>query len=127
MARRRGSGAARDRPHPITASPPGAARAVDERGLASRLRRVNLDLLPILHELLRTRSVARTACSFGLTQSPVSPALQQLRAAFEDELLVSLGRNVHLTKRAERLLSHSACARRGRSATAAIESVRCGN
>ena len=103
MARRRGSGAVRDRQHRDVA-PPVAAATVDERGLASRLRRVNLDLLPILHELLHTRSVTRTARSFGMTQPAVSRALRQLRAAFEDELLVSLGRNVHLTERAEALI-----------------------
>jgi DNA-binding transcriptional LysR family regulator len=81
----------------------GMLRAVDERGLTSRLRRVNLDLLPILHELLRTRSVTRTARSFGLTQPAVSRALRQLRAAFDDELLVSLGRDAQLTDRAEAL------------------------
>jgi Bacterial regulatory helix-turn-helix protein, lysR family len=69
----------------------GAALGMDERALAARLRRVNLDLLPVLYELLRTRSVTRTARSFGMTQPAVSRALRQLRAAFEDELLVSLG------------------------------------
>src|SRR5215470_1185154 len=104
MARGLGLEGVRDRPRRETATPAAAAGTVDERGLASRLRRVNLDLLPILHELLHTRSVTRTARSFGLTQPAVSRALRQLRAAFEDELLVSLGRNVHLTERAEALI-----------------------
>jgi LysR family transcriptional regulator, nod-box dependent transcriptional activator len=81
-----------------------SAVAADERALAARLRRINLDLLPVLHELLRTRSVTRTARSFGMTQPAVSRALRQLRAAFEDELLVSLGREAQLTERAEALI-----------------------
>jgi DNA-binding transcriptional LysR family regulator len=104
MARGLGLEGVRDRPRRETATPAAAAGTVDERGLASRLRRVNLDLLPILHELLHTRSVTRTARSFGMTQPAVSRALRQLRAAFEDELLVALGRNVHLTERAEALI-----------------------
>ena len=75
----------------------------DERELVARLRRVNLDLLPILHELLRTRSVTRTARSFNMTQPAVSRSLRQLRDAFEDRLLVSAGRDVKLTNRAEAL------------------------
>src|SRR5215475_6181672 len=78
-----------------------SAAAADERALAARLRRINLDLLPVLHELLRTRSVTRTARSFGMTQPAVSRALRQLRAAFDDPLLVSPGRNARLTDRAQ--------------------------
>src|SRR5215468_11251628 len=72
-----------------------------ERDLASRLRKVNLDLLPVLHQLLRTKSVTRTAQSFGMTQPAVSRALRQLRVAFDDPLLVSPGRNARLTDRAQ--------------------------
>jgi len=75
----------------------------NERELVARLHRVNLDLLPVLHELLRTRSVTRTARSFNMTQPAVSRALRQLRAAFEDQLLASAGRDVKLTGRAEAL------------------------
>jgi len=57
--------------------------------------------LPILHELLRTRSVTQTARSFGLSQPAVSQTLQRLRAAFNDDLLVSLGRKLEATDRAE--------------------------
>ena len=39
--------------------------------------------------LLRTRSVTRTARAFGMTQPAVSRALRQLRAVFDDELLVA--------------------------------------
>jgi len=78
-----------------------AAQTAAERDLAARLRKVNLDLLPLLHELLRTRSVTRTAQSFGMTQPAVSRALRQLRLAFDDPLLVSPGRNARLTDRAQ--------------------------
>jgi len=34
---------------------------IAEQELAARLRKINLDLLPVLHELLRTKSVTSTA------------------------------------------------------------------
>ena len=77
--------------------------ATGERELAARLRKVNLDLLPVLHELLRTKSVTRTAQSFNMTQPAVSRALRQLRGALDDQLLVSSGRTGRLTDRAETL------------------------
>jgi DNA-binding transcriptional LysR family regulator len=81
----------------------GAEATVAERSLATRLKQTRLDLLPILHELLRTRSVSQTARSLGTTQPAVSQSLQRLRAAFGDDLLVSLGRGLRLTDRAEAL------------------------
>jgi DNA-binding transcriptional LysR family regulator len=74
-----------------------------ERGLAPRLKQTRLDLLPILYELLRTRSVTRAARSLGITQPAVSQSLQRLRAAFGDDLLVPLGRDLRLTDRAQAL------------------------
>lgn len=61
------------------------------------LRRHNLNLLPILRELLHTRSVSRTAERVGLSQSAVSTALAKLREAFGDEILVPVGRTMELT------------------------------
>jgi DNA-binding transcriptional LysR family regulator len=69
--------------------------------LVQRLRRANLDLLPILHELLRTRSVTATARALGITQPAVSKALRHLRQLFDDELIAPLGRGSHLTERAQ--------------------------
>jgi hypothetical protein len=43
-----------------------------QRSLAPRLKPTRLDLLPILHELQRTRSVTQTARSLGITQPAVS-------------------------------------------------------
>lgn len=82
----------------------GIRRIAGEHELVARLHKVNLDLLPVLHELLRTRSVTRTAQSFNMTQPAVSRALRQLRGAFDDQLLVSPGRNARLTGRAEALV-----------------------
>lgn len=81
----------------------GRRRSSDEQQASLRLRKVNLDLLPVLAELLDTRSVTRTAQRFGMTQPAISRALRQLRAAFDDPLLVSPGRLARLTDRAESL------------------------
>lgn len=82
----------------------GLVDAGRERELVARLHKVNLDLLPVLHELLRTRSVTRTAQSLNITQPAVSRVLRQLRGAFDDQLLISLGRDMQLTGRAEALV-----------------------
>ncbi|MBN9563916.1 MAG: LysR family transcriptional regulator [Alphaproteobacteria bacterium] len=84
---------------PLTEEP----RAAGRRSLGPPLRHAKLDLLPILHELLRTRSVTRTARALGITQPAVSQALQRLRKTFGDDLLVPLGRDLQPTARAEAL------------------------
>lgn len=58
------------------------------------LRGVNLNLLPILRELLRERNVTAAAKRLNLTQSGVSEALGRLRVQFGDELLVKTGRRM---------------------------------
>lgn len=82
----------------------GSKDPVTDREVAARLRRVNLDLLPILDQLLRSRSVTRTARYFGMTQPAISRALRQLRETFEDDLLVPHGRDGRLTARAQALM-----------------------
>jgi len=67
------------------------------------LRTVNLNLLPILAELLRCRNVTHAANLLNLTQSTVSGALRQLREIFDDEILVQRGREMHLTEKARRM------------------------
>ena len=52
------------------------------------LRSLNLNLIPILYELLHCASVSETARRLHLTQSAVSGSLGQLRILFKDELLV---------------------------------------
>ncbi|WP_321886168.1 LysR substrate-binding domain-containing protein [Burkholderia cenocepacia] len=76
-----------------------------ERAAMARLRNVNLNLLPMLQHLLRTRSVTRTAAALELTTPAVSQGLKQLRLMLDDELLVRIGRSVYLTDRAEQLAS----------------------
>jgi DNA-binding transcriptional LysR family regulator len=58
------------------------------------LRGINLNLLPILRELLRRRNVTAAARHLNLTQSGVSDALARLRVQFGDELLVRVGRQM---------------------------------
>lgn len=67
------------------------------------LRAVNLNLLPILRELLRERNVTRAAQKLNMTQSAVSEALGRLRVQFRDELLVRVGRKMVPTRAAQAL------------------------
>lgn len=78
---------------------------------AMLLRRHNLNLLPILRELLRSQNVSRTAEAVGLSQSAISAALARLREDFGDELLVMKGRRLELTEGGRRLIPQveSAC------------------
>lgn len=62
-----------------------------------KLRSVNLNLIPILREILRHRNLTRASETLNLTQSAVSNSLRQLREHFGDELLVRDGRNMRLT------------------------------
>lgn len=71
------------------------------------LRRHNLNLLPILRELLRTRSVGRTAEIVGLSQSAVSAALARLRETYHDDLLVMVGRRMELTEKGAQLIEQT--------------------
>ena len=67
------------------------------------LRRVDLSLLPVLRDLLRTKSTTLTAKRLGITQSTVSHSLARLRAQFADPLLVRVGRSLSPTPFAETL------------------------
>lgn len=69
------------------------------------LRGVNLNLLPVLDEVLRQRNLTRAAEALNLTQSAVSNSLKLLREHFQDELLVRDGRKLRLTKFGEALLT----------------------
>lgn len=68
------------------------------------LRSVNLNLLPVLAELLRCRNVTYAANRLCLTQSAVSSSLKRLRDLFDDELLVMRGREMVLTEKAVKLM-----------------------
>lgn len=68
------------------------------------LRSVNLNLIPVLAELLRCRNVTHAATRLCLTQSAVSSSLKRLRDLFDDELLVMRGREMVLTEKAVKLM-----------------------
>src|SRR5437764_11662127 len=61
------------------------------------LRRFDLNLLVALDALLRYRNVTRAGEHIGLTQSAMSAEFRRLRQMFDDELLVRVGREYHLT------------------------------
>ena len=65
------------------------------------LAAVNLNLLVALDALLATQSVSQAAQRLGVTQSAMSHTLRQLRALFDDPLLVRSGRSMVPTPRAE--------------------------
>lgn len=69
-----------------------------------RLRSVNLNLMPVLREILRHRNLTRAAETLNMTQSAVSNSLRQLREHFDDELLVRDGRNMRLTAAGQKLM-----------------------
>lgn len=69
----------------------------------SNLRGINLNLLPVLRELLRKRNVTHAAAALNMSQPAVSEALGRLRHIFHDEILVQSGRVMVLTAFAERL------------------------
>jgi DNA-binding transcriptional LysR family regulator len=66
-----------------------------------RFQKLDLNLLVALDALLRERSISRAAEHMHLSQSAMSSALARLRAYFEDDLLISVGRKLELTSRAE--------------------------
>lgn len=68
-----------------------------------RFERLDLNLLVALDALLELRSVSHTARRLHLTQPAVSAALSRLRDYFADDLLVSTGREMLPTAKAEEL------------------------
>jgi DNA-binding transcriptional LysR family regulator len=61
----------------------------------------NLNLLRSLDVLLETRNLTSAAAMLGVTQSALSRQLAQLRAQYDDPLLVREGQRFLLTQRAE--------------------------
>ena len=82
----------------------GVMSEAERQRLLQNLRRTNLDLLPVLHELLRHRNLTAVARVLGVSQPAVSKSLRDLRVIFDDELLVALGRDAQLTPRAQALV-----------------------
>lgn len=70
----------------------------------SNLRRINLNSLPVLREILRHGSIAKAAEVLNLTPPALSNTLRQLRGYFDDELIARQGRQMKLTPKAEALL-----------------------
>lgn len=62
-----------------------------------RFNKLDLNLLVVLDSLLTTRSVSRTAERLFLSQPATSLSLSRLRAYFEDDLLVAVGKTQVLT------------------------------
>ncbi|MEM9879659.1 MAG: LysR family transcriptional regulator [Pseudomonadota bacterium] len=67
------------------------------------LERIDFNLLLVLSEILRERSVTKAASNLGRTQPAVSLALQKLRQKLGDQIIVRVGRNMQLTQRGEQL------------------------
>ena len=65
--------------------------------------KLDLNLLVALDALLIEGSISRAAARVHLSQSAMSNALARLRAYFEDDLLVQVGRTLELTPRAKAL------------------------
>jgi LysR family transcriptional regulator, nod-box dependent transcriptional activator len=74
--------------------------------IGSRLRSLDLNLLPVLYELLRSHNVSRAAENLHMTQSAVSEALKRIRLQFGDEVLIRSGRGMIPTRLATQLLPH---------------------
>ena len=68
------------------------------------LHRFDLNLLVTLDALLSEKNVTRAGIRMNLSQSAMSGALARLRDAFQDELLVQMGRRMVLTPLAEDLV-----------------------
>ena len=67
------------------------------------MNEIDMNLLVVLDALLATQSTTKTARRLGKTQSTISHALDRLRHAFGDPLLVRVGRNLAPTPRATAL------------------------
>jgi DNA-binding transcriptional LysR family regulator len=67
------------------------------------IRRIDVTLLLVFRELMRTRKMTVAAERMKLTQSSISHALKRLREIFDDELFVRLPHGLQPTTRAEEL------------------------
>lgn len=72
------------------------------------IRRVDLNLLPVLDALLRHHSVTLAARELNMSQSALSTALSRLRDLLGDALFVRTGRGLLPTPRATALAPHVA-------------------
>lgn len=70
-----------------------------------RFKKLDLNLLPVLDTLIRTRNVSRAAEEMFISQSAMSNALARLRDYFDDPLLIQVGREMRPSPFAEELTS----------------------
>jgi len=68
------------------------------------LKQFDLNLLVALDALLTEQSVTRAGARMHLSQSAMSGSLARLRRAFDDDLLVAIGRRMELTPLARELV-----------------------
>lgn len=61
------------------------------------VKKLDLNLLPLLQALLEFRNVSKAADRLGMSQPAMSAALAKLRRHFDDELLVRTGRSYALS------------------------------
>lgn len=73
--------------------------------MLEELRRIDLNLLLTLHALLLERHVTRASVRLHKSQPAVSHALAQLRAHFDDQLLIRRNGQMVLSARAQSLLA----------------------
>jgi DNA-binding transcriptional LysR family regulator len=66
----------------------------------ANIRGLDLNLLPVLDQLVEQRSVTRAAIALGMSQPAVSAALQRLRGQLGDQLFVRTRRGMEPTQRA---------------------------
>jgi DNA-binding transcriptional LysR family regulator len=69
----------------------------------SKIATLDLNLLRVLHVMMRERNVSKAAIQLNLTQSATSHALRRLRQALDDPLFVASGRKMQPTEKAGRL------------------------
>jgi LysR family transcriptional regulator, nod-box dependent transcriptional activator len=72
---------------------------------SQNLRSINLNSLPVLREILRHGSVSKAAEALNLTQPALSNMLKQLRAHFDDELVVRDGLGMRMTAKGQAILA----------------------
>jgi DNA-binding transcriptional LysR family regulator len=70
-----------------------------------KLRNLDLNLLVIFNELLKTKNVSRAAKNLNISQPAVSHALNRLRDYFNDDLFVRTSRGMEPTPHALNLSS----------------------
>jgi hypothetical protein len=89
----------------------------------ANLRKTNLNLLPLLRELLRHRNVTNAALALNLTQPAVSKAQAQLRHLLHDEILILNGRSLQPSAFAE-IVRRIGCLRASSTASSRAASAR---